>query len=224
MSVQLANHVKAILFDMDGTLVDTDNMVVDRLANRLRPIFRQRSRAVARWALMRSESPGNSLVTWLDRLGLDERAMELTDRLRRRRGVYPASEFRLIDGTEEMIHELSQRYALAIVTTRSRYHIERFYERFPQLRPLFAVSCGLQDTRRLKPHPEPVLLAAERLAIPVSHCLMVGDTTVDIRAGRNAGAWTVGVLCGFGERSELTRAGADAILATTSHLGPLLSG
>jgi phosphoglycolate phosphatase len=49
-------------------------------------------------------------------------------------------------------------------------------------------------------------------------CLMIGDTTMDIRAGVSAGAQTVGVLCGFGQRDELKRAGADLILDTTSQL------
>ena len=53
--------------------------------------------------------------------------------------------------------------------------------------------------------------------------IMVGDTTVDIRSGRSAGAQTVGVLCGFGEEAELRRQGADSILATTADLSSLLS-
>jgi len=44
------------------------------------------------------------------------------------------------------------------------------------------------------------------------NCLMIGDTTVDIRAGKSAGAQTVGVLCGFGEEPELKQMGADLIL------------
>jgi phosphoglycolate phosphatase len=47
---------------------------------------------------------------------------------------------------------------------------------------------------------------------------MVGDTTVDIRAGRAAGTQTVGVLCGFGEEAELSKHQADMILATTPEL------
>ncbi len=69
--------------------------------------------------------------------------------------------------------------------------------------------------RRTKPHPEPVLYAARCLEVPPENCLMVGDTTVDIRAGRSAGAQTVGVLCGFGEADELARLGADLILTAT---------
>jgi phosphoglycolate phosphatase len=58
--------------------------------------------------------------------------------------------------------------------------------------------------------------------VPADSCLMVGDTTVDIRAGRKAGAQTVGVLCGFGEEAELRRCGADMILAATPELVQVL--
>jgi phosphoglycolate phosphatase-like HAD superfamily hydrolase len=51
---------------------------------------------------------------------------------------------------------------------------------------------------------------------------MVGDTTVDIRAGKAAGAQTAGVLCGFGSERELRRAGADLILPTTGQLDEIL--
>ena len=50
----------------------------------------------------------------------------------------------------------------------------------------------------------------------------MGDTGVDITASARAGAQSVGVLCGFGERAELERAGADAILASTATLPGLL--
>ena len=47
---------------------------------------------------------------------------------------------------------------------------------------------------------------------------MIGDTTVDMRAGKSAGAQTVGVLCGFGEELELLKMGADLILTSTPEL------
>ena len=210
--------LEAVLFDLDGTLIDTDDMVVERLARRFKPFFGRRASPVARWLLMRAETPGTALVSALDSVGLDEQFMTLTDRLRRRRGVYPAGEFRLISGVAEMIPILSQKYKLGLVTIRSRYHIERFFEQFPAIAAEIQTTIGLQDTRRLKPDPSPVLLAADRLDVPVSNCLMVGDTAVDIKAGRRAGAWTAGVLCGFGRRHELERNGADLILESTSDL------
>jgi phosphoglycolate phosphatase-like HAD superfamily hydrolase len=53
-------------------------------------------------------------------------------------------------------------------------------------------------------------------------CLMIGDTPVDILAGKRAGAQTVGLLCGFGTEGELRRAGADIILNDLRELHKLL--
>jgi phosphoglycolate phosphatase len=84
-----------------------------------------------------------------------------------------------------------------------------------------AVITG-QSAERTKPYPDPILLAAKRMGVKPDECLMIGDTTVDIRAGKSAGAQSVGVLCGFGEEPELRRMGADMILNTTSDLAGLL--
>lgn len=211
-------HIKAILFDLDGTLIDTDDEAVAKLAKRLRPFLGRRAPRLARWLLMQAETPGNALITLLDWLHLDQPLMQITDRLRRRRGAYPAHEFRLIPGVETAVLSLAQRYRIGIVTTRSRYHIDALLAQFPQLADVVETSCGLQDTRRLKPHPAPVQLAAKRLNLPVEHCLMVGDTTVDVKSARRAGAWSVGVLCGFGEEAELRRAGAHLILSSPADL------
>ena len=62
------------------------------------------------------------------------------------------------------------------------------------------------------------------MGVPPSACLMIGDTTVDMRAGVAAGAQTLGVLCGFGEEEELIRNGANAILSTTADLVTVLMG
>ena len=214
--------LEAIFFDLDGTLLDTDDLVVEKLTRRLSPLFGQRSAVAAGWLLMQSETPGNALVTVLDALGLDELLLPISDRLRMRRGVYPAKEFRLVPNVEEMILTLRDRYRLGIVTSRSRHHIEAFLARFPSIAEAFEVSCGRQDTRRLKPSPQPVLLAAVRLNVEIGNCLMVGDTPVDIKSGRRAGAWTIGVLCGFGRRLELEKAGAHAIVNTTHELVRIL--
>jgi phosphoglycolate phosphatase-like HAD superfamily hydrolase len=60
------------------------------------------------------------------------------------------------------------------------------------------------------------------MGIRAEECLMIGDTTVDIRAAKAAGAQSVGVLCGFGEENELNGAGADLILASTAQLPEIL--
>ena len=215
------DQIEAIFFDLDGTLVDTDDKAVERWARYLRPFFRHRAHHLARWLLMAVETPGNMLITVLDWLHLDRPLMGVTDALRRRRGIYPADEFRLIPGVEAALLALAPHYQLGLITTRSRYHIEQFLLRFPTIAPLFLVTCGLQDTRYLKPSPQPVLLAAETLNLPVEQCVMVGDTTVDVLSARRAGAWAVGVLCGFGEQAELEQKGAHIILDSTAEISQL---
>ncbi|MBE2220489.1 MAG: HAD family hydrolase [Anaerolineae bacterium] len=217
------DHIEAIFFDLDGTLVETDDMAVARWERYLRPFFGATAHVKARWLLMKVETPGNMFITLLDWLHLDRPLMGFTDSLRRRRGVYPADEFRLIPGVAEMILNLSGQYQLGLITTRSSYHIEQFLVRFPEIAEAFQVTVGLQDTRYLKPSPQPVLLAAKTLNIPVEKCVMVGDTTVDVLSARRAGAWAVGVLCGFGERSELEKNGAHLILNSTAEMAQIVT-
>ena len=122
-----------------------------------------------------------------------------------------------IDGAGEMLHELSRRYYLAIVTTR-KHHDVRVFLAQQELTGLIQVVTGRDDTWRIKPHPSPVRHTAEQLGVPVERCLLVGDSTVDIEAARAAGAHSAGVLCGFGSKEELERAGADLILGCASDL------
>jgi phosphoglycolate phosphatase-like HAD superfamily hydrolase len=60
------------------------------------------------------------------------------------------------------------------------------------------------------------------MGVPVEACLMVGDTPIDIHTGVAAGAQTIGVLCGFGNRYELEKAGANLILESTAELPAIL--
>ncbi len=81
---------------------------------------------------------------------------------------------------------------------------------------LFWVVVTRDDVKRLKPHPMPVRTAAERLGLPVEQCVMVGDTRLDVRAAKAAGALAVGVLTGFGTANDLRE--ADLVLASPSEL------
>ena len=214
-------EIDAIFFDLDGTLVETDDDAVRTLGRWLRPLKwclprRDETRA-ARRILMAVEGPSNSLLTFLDRLGLDDDLFELRERLQRLRGLYTPINFRPVDGVGETLQDLSRRYHLGIVTTRSHNDASTFLEQ-QGLTDIVQVIAGREDTWRLKPHPSPIQFAAEKLGVPVERCLMVGDTTVDILAARSAGARSAAVLSGFGEEDELERAGADLILKSASKL------
>ena len=80
-----------------------------------------------------------------------------------------------------------------------------------------------QTCARTKPFPDPLLFAAEKLAVPIENCLMIGDTVTDIRAAKAAGAQSLSVLCGFGLEKELRRAGTQEILVSTSELATYLT-
>jgi phosphoglycolate phosphatase-like HAD superfamily hydrolase len=211
-------RIQAILFDMDGTLADTDDAWIARAAGLIRPLDflfpgRDPTRFL-RWGLMKSETPLNWLLTVPDQLGLDPTVSAFSDWLYRARGQGTPSKFLLVEGVRPMLAGLSGRYRLALVTSRDRRGVEAFLDQHG-LRASFQVVVSALSASRIKPHPAPVLYAADRLGLPPSACLMVGDTTVDILAGRRAGAQTAGVLCGFGERAELEQAGADVILERT---------
>jgi HAD superfamily hydrolase (TIGR01549 family) len=214
-------EIDAIFFDLDGTLVETDDDAVQTLAQWLRPLRwclpRRNETRSARRILMAIEGPSNSLLTFLDRLGLDEELFDLRDRLQRLRGLHTPINFRPVDGVGETLQDLSRRYHLGIVTTRSRKDAATFLTQ-QGLADIIQVIAGREDTWRLKPHPSPIRFAAEKLDVPAERCLMVGDTTVDILAARSAGARSVAVLSGFGEKDELKRAGADLVLRSASEL------
>ena len=213
--------IDAVLFDLDGTLMDTDDQAVERLAHRLQRLRCPSPQQVARRLIMASETPGNAMITVVDVLGLDASLLTLTNQLRRWRGLHTQGDFRIMVDVEGMLAQLNVRYRLAVVSTRGRAEAEAFLDKY-ELGGLFEVLVTRESTWRLKPHPAPIQHAAGLLGVPADRCAMVGDTTVDVRSARRAGAWAVAVLCGFGERDELERAGAHVILEHTSHLASQL--
>jgi HAD superfamily hydrolase (TIGR01509 family) len=215
--------VEAFLFDLDGTLLDSDDEAVAKTARRLERLGIRHAQRRARRLVMAAETPANTLLTGLDLLGLDESVMGLADRLNHLQAHRTPENFQMVPGVDLALHSLHGRYRLGVVTTRGRRDAERFLAQF-ELRPLFEVVITRESTLRLKPHPAPVLRAVRELGLSPGRCVMVGDTTVDVRSARRAGAFAVAVLCGFGEQDKLERAGADLILPSPaeipSALGP----
>ena len=213
-------RIQAILFDLDGTLIDTDQQVVIGLARRLSPVARFLKRdpdRMARRLVMWAETPGNALFTVFDWLGLDDNLFAIGDTLRRWRGVSPRFGAPMTRGAIDVLRHLKPRYRLGIVTTRGRRDAEAFLTE-NRLNGTFETVVTRQSFHRLKPHPGPVELAARCLNLTPAQCVVVGDTAVDMRSAQAAGAWALGVLCGFGERDELKAAGADVIVPDISDI------
>jgi N-acetyl-D-muramate 6-phosphate phosphatase len=216
-------RVKALCFDVDGTLNDTDDQFAETVKSLLKPLdmlpFVDRGR-IARRFVMWAEAPGNAVLGWADRLGVDDEAIALVEWLQRRR-PRRSKTFRLIEGVRVMLNELDGHYPMSVVSARDERTTRLFLDVFDLSRHFTCVAAAL-TCPHTKPYPDPVLWAAAKMGVPPENCLMIGDTTVDIRAGRSAGAQTVGVLCGFGEEAELRLMGADEILMSTSELGKIL--
>lgn len=219
-------RVKAICFDIDGTLNDTDNQFVLRLVRLFSPlgllIGNQAVHRIARKIVMLTESPGNWFYSFADRTGWDEKIINLGDRFYEMGIGESADPYILIDGVREMLVKLRNSYPLSIISVRGNKSTFRFLFQF-ELLPFFTAVATGQTCIHTKPYPDPILWAAEKMGVQASDCLMVGDTVVDIMAGKKAGAQTVGVLCGFGEEKELIRAGADQIIQNPPDLLKLLS-
>lgn len=239
MSIQAA-RVKALCFDVDGTLADTDDQFVETLASWLRPVEwlpvnvhkalakhyyspeTKISKILARRFVMGIETPANALFGLPDRLHLDKPFLDAGEWLREttpRIAQHSPQESSLVTiaGVQEMLAQLHSHFPLSVVSARGERGTMRFLERY-NLTGYFTCIATALTCRHTKPYPDPILWAAEKMGVQPYECLMIGDTTVDIRAGRAAGAQTMGVLCGFGSQDELQQYGADEIVAQTPNI------
>jgi phosphoglycolate phosphatase-like HAD superfamily hydrolase len=217
-------RVKGFCFDIDGTISDTDDAWVERITRTLHPLrflfTRGDARSFARWLVMVTESPMNLGFRLLDMLSLDDNFARIYEKISKKNRK-KSRRFILMKDARGLLEFLHERYPLSVVSARDHYSTHEFLTQF-NLHSFFLEIVTSQTCERSKPFPQPVILAAQSMRLRPEDCLMVGDTTVDILAGKRAGAQTVGLLCGFGTEKELRRAGADLILNDLSELQELL--
>jgi HAD superfamily hydrolase (TIGR01509 family) len=216
------SRIRALCFDVDGTLSDTDDLYAQKVTPFLpRFLFRDPERT-ARRLVMWIESPGNALMGLPDRFGLDDELAALINWLYRHRKK-PWKRYLLVPGVDALLASLHGRFPMAVVSARDEDGTRAFLDHFNLARHFDVIVTAL-TAEHTKPYPDPILFAAQKMGVAPEACLMIGDTTVDMRAGKSAGAQAVGVLCGFGEQEELTRKGADLILKSTAELMGVLPG
>jgi pyrophosphatase PpaX len=170
------------LFDFDGTLVDSENLI---LAS-----FRHATGAVL------GATPSDDVLRSGIGLTLEQQAHDLAgDRAQELFDVYVehnrashAELLRTFDGIPEMILRLRKRGArLGVVTAKIRPTMELGFEHVPLERSWFEVLVAKEDTDRHKPHPEPLMLALELMGAAAGDAIYVGDSPFDIRAAHAAG-------------------------------------
>ena len=110
---------------------------------------------------------------------------------------------------------------IAIVSNKPDFMAKSVVERFYGKDYFFYVT-GEREGIALKPDPRAVLSVVRAEGVSLDDCLYIGDTSTDMKTGKNAGIFTVGVLWGFRDKKELLISGADATVSHPSELLALL--
>lgn len=198
----------AVLFDLDGTLIDT---IPHILAS-----FRYATEQVL------GAAPSDEELLYHVGIPLIEQMRIITgDEATAQRLVAVYREFnhrthdqmaRLYPGTRETLTWLAARgTTMGVVTSKGTPMARRGIDLF-DLGRFFSVVVTADDVPRHKPDPCPVLHAASLLGVPAERCLFVGDSPHDIEAGRAAGSATAAALWGVAGRERLAAAGPDLML------------
>ncbi|HXV61890.1 MAG TPA: HAD family hydrolase [Vicinamibacteria bacterium] len=195
---------KAILFDWDGTLLDSFPAGYRASITVLRHLGFE----VDRKRFLETYSPN-----WYESyrlLGVPEEEWSNADALWRR--TYREHESPLFPFVEKLLTRFDAAgYTLGLVTSGTRDRVDEELKRF-RLDGLFAVTVCFEDTTDKKPHPAPLALAIEALDAEARSCIYVGDRPEDIEMGRRVGTYTVGVESEYGPRDLLERAEPDLLL------------
>ena len=197
------DRIKALIFDVDGTLSDSDDRMVETLYERLlflRSVFPgERLLRFSRWFIHSAEGPGNWFLEMADRLNLDHLIAAYFDRRANSKAHLP-HHFPLIPGVMPMLETLIGRYPVAIVTARNEVTTREFL-RTNALDGYFPIVISSQTCKKTKPFPEPLLHAADRMNVPIENCLMIGDTVTDVGGFGRRGAISLG-LVRFGRKKN----------------------
>lgn len=190
--VRMRSRPIAVLFDLDGTLIDS----IELILSSMRHAFSARGRPVptdAEWLT----GVGIPLRTMFARYAEDERDLAaFIATYREYQLVHHDRLVRCYDQVPETIDGLRHRgHPLAVVTSKSDWLAQRALQHVG-LDHHFAAIVGCDSCSRHKPHPEPVLMALERLGYSPEEAVFVGDSVHDVEAGNGAGVISVGALWG----------------------------
>ena len=200
---------KAVLFDLDGTLLDSSRAITDAVNNVLRSRGLECNRAdVAGMIGAPLESIFAVLVPNLSteevwQLVLEYRKYYMAHHLERT-SIYPSARVLLtrLKARGQKLGIITGKYREPVVDALDHFGISEFFD---------AVVTGY-DVKNHKPAPDIVLEAAKRLGVSPEECVVVGDSPLDVEAGRRAGSLTVAVLSDPASRKQLENAKPTVIV------------
>jgi pyrophosphatase PpaX len=208
---------RTVLFDLDGTLIDSIPLIVASMKHAF--AGRACAPSVEEWVSL----IGTPLDAMIRRWAGDEADVALLkERYKEHQWANHDAMVRAFPGVPEMLDQLSGRVVrLGLVTSKLEASARRSLD-FLGLASHFEVVVGLESTARHKPDPEPVRYALQSLSAEAAEAAFVGDSPHDVRAGNAAGVATVATLWGPFTRAELEPAGPRAWAARVADLLPVL--
>ena len=204
---QDSDHTPAFLFDLDGTLIDSVYQHVLAWHEALEEV----GFSLGVWRIHRRIGmSGGLLVHALSReIGqrlTPEQAEALQERHAAAFARYRAS-IPLLPGARELLKQLSRaKVPYAIATSGRREGAQPALERLGVTAEIPVITR--QEVQRAKPDPDLFLAAAERLNVPITRAMVVGDSVWDLLAARRAGCLGIGLLSGGYGKEELEQVGA----------------
>ena len=209
---------KAVVFDLDGTLIDTIPLIVASHRHAVQTVLgRDFSDDVLRSGI------GRPLIDQM-RVFDEPRAQELFDSYRVWNHANTARLLGRFDGVDEVLVRLAAAgAAIGVATSKSRDAVNLAFSLQPPVVPFQAIVT-MEDSALHKPHPEPVLMAIAKLGAEPADAVYVGDAPYDIEAAVAAGCSAVGVTWGVATAEVLAAAGADAVARTPAELATILLG
>lgn len=204
---QDSDHTPAFLFDLDGTLIDSVYQHVLAWHEALEEV----GFSLGVWRIHRRIGmSGGLLVQALGREIGQRLTPAQADALQERHGKafarYRAA-IPLLPGARELLQQLSRaKVPYAIATSGRREGAQRALERLGVTAEIPVITR--QEVQRAKPDPDLFLAAAERLNVPITRAMVVGDSVWDLLAARRAGCLGIGLLSGGYGKDELEQVGA----------------
>lgn len=205
-----------VVFDLDGTLVDTIGLIVESYQHAFRTV-------------MGTEVPESRIRAWIGQPLIRcfrEASLEHADSLFDTYSTWNAENTerlaRPYAGVDSMLRDLAAAGVTIAIATSKRLEPTRNALRLCGLEGLVGTLVTMEDTSRHKPDPAPLLLALERTGTRPEHAVYVGDAAVDVRAANAAAMAGIGVLWGAGRREDLQAASPSALVTTVDQLRELL--
>jgi len=212
------NIITHICFDLDGTLVDSRNTILEstKLAlDKLRIDYNIPEDVFTNMI-------GKHFVDIFDELKIDVKDFEQFI------SIYKALYFDYIDlsvlypGVEETLNYLNRKQIkVSLLTTKVQDQAEKIIDHF-NLRSSFDYLMGRRDGLAHKPSPEPLLYICKELKVESVETAIVGDTELDVRCGKSAGAKTCGVLFGYRTKEQLEKEKPDFLISGLNELVKVL--